>query len=195
MPKSNPWVSSFLFTLQQQQKPSFETEAANMKRCSSFPRLVTLKVKLSLAIPSLRSTGRAGRGVLQLSHIRTLSTISLTDFGYWPWTGEVGHFCHSAAGFSPCSLPTWFAIQILTSGTVSFGGDDACGCSLHVATHSAQKHALNLSKEVLHLVAVRRWYYFRRKKAAVRLYYSRIGQKITIYLQLKVRMPVAFTSE
>lgn len=69
MPKSNPWISSLLFILQQQQKPSFETEAAHMKRCSSFPRLVILKGKLPLAVSSLRSTGRAHRGVLELSHI------------------------------------------------------------------------------------------------------------------------------
>lgn len=52
----NLWTSLFLLKLQQQQKPSFETEAAHMTRWSYFPPLVILKMKLPLAVKEHRQS-------------------------------------------------------------------------------------------------------------------------------------------
>lgn len=105
----------------------------------------------------------------------------------------MGAFCHSAAEFLPCFLPVQFEICILASGMVSFGGAGACGCSLHaIALAEQQKKSLTLPKDLLHLEAAAADTILGGGR---QLLGCIIGQKITIYFQLKVGIPVAFMPE
>lgn len=76
---------------------------------------------------------------------------------------------------------------------VSFGGVDACGCSLHtIALSEQQNRRLTLPKELLHLEAAAADTILGGRR---QLFGCIIGQKITIYFQLKVGISVAFMPE